>query len=122
MALKQGARRAGLRDLGRGGQAAHSDPQAEEAMALVERGGRGSRPHLAYCRRFDLEHTIRFMKQTLGWSAPRFRHPEQDDRWTWLVEPSRHEMRARTAAEQARVEWLKERVERRKKGTDFPST
>jgi hypothetical protein len=39
----------------------------------------------AYCRRFDLEHTIRFLKQTLGWSAPRFRHPEQADRWTWLV-------------------------------------
>jgi hypothetical protein len=84
-----------------------------EVLALIWR---------AYCRRFDLEHTIRFMKQTLGWSAPRFRHPEQDDRWTWLVEPSRHEMRARTAAEQARVEWLKERVARRKKGTDFPST
>ncbi len=39
----------------------------------------------AYCRRFDLEHTIRFLKQTLGWSAPRFRHPEQAERWTWLV-------------------------------------
>jgi DDE superfamily endonuclease len=39
----------------------------------------------AYCRRFDLEHTIRFLKQTLGWTAPRFRHPEQADRWTWLV-------------------------------------
>jgi hypothetical protein len=39
----------------------------------------------AYCRRFDLEHTIRFMKQTLGWSAPRFRHPEQANRWSWLL-------------------------------------
>jgi hypothetical protein len=39
----------------------------------------------AYCRRFDLEHTIRFMKQTLGWTTPRFRHPEQADRWTWVV-------------------------------------
>jgi DDE superfamily endonuclease len=39
----------------------------------------------AYCRRFDLEHTIRFLKQTLGWTTPRFRHPEQADRWTWLV-------------------------------------
>jgi hypothetical protein len=39
----------------------------------------------AYSRRFDLEHTIRSMKQTLGWSARRFRHPEQDERWTWLV-------------------------------------
>jgi len=39
----------------------------------------------AYCRRFDLEHTIRFIKQTLSWTAPRFRYPEQADRWTWLV-------------------------------------
>jgi hypothetical protein len=38
-----------------------------------------------YVRRFDLEHTIRFLKQTLGWTTPRVRHPEQADRWTWLV-------------------------------------
>ena len=24
-------------------------------------------------------------KQTLGWTTPRVRHPEQADRWTWLV-------------------------------------
>ena len=30
----------------------------------------------AYVRRFDLEHTFRFLKQTLGWTTPRFRHPE----------------------------------------------
>lgn len=39
----------------------------------------------AYVRRFDLEHTLRFCKQQLGWTAPRVRHPEQADRWTWLV-------------------------------------
>jgi hypothetical protein len=39
----------------------------------------------AYARRFDLEHTFRFLKQTLGWTTPRVRHPEQADRWTWLV-------------------------------------
>jgi hypothetical protein len=39
----------------------------------------------AYVRRFDLEHAVRFLKQTLGWNAPRVRHPEQADRWTWLV-------------------------------------
>jgi hypothetical protein len=39
----------------------------------------------AYARRFDLEHAIRFLKQTLGWTTPRVRHPEQADRWTWLV-------------------------------------
>ena len=35
----------------------------------------------AYVRRFDLEHTFRFLKQTLGWTTPRVRHPEQADRW-----------------------------------------
>ena len=39
----------------------------------------------AYVHRFDLEHTLRFAKQTLLWTAPRVRHPEQADRWTWLV-------------------------------------
>lgn len=39
----------------------------------------------AYVRRFDLEHTLRFCKQSLGWTTPRLRHPEQADRWTWLV-------------------------------------
>jgi hypothetical protein len=32
-----------------------------------------------------IEHTIRFAKQALGWTTPRPRHPEQADRWTWLV-------------------------------------
>lgn len=39
----------------------------------------------AYTRRFDLEHTFRFCKQTLNWETPRVRHPEQADRWTLLV-------------------------------------
>jgi DDE superfamily endonuclease len=39
----------------------------------------------AYVRRFDLEHTFRFLKQTLNWTVPRVRYPEQADRWTWLV-------------------------------------
>ncbi len=39
----------------------------------------------SYVRRFDLEHTFRFLKQTFGWTTPRLRHPEQADLWTWLV-------------------------------------
>src|SRR5829696_4274906 len=39
----------------------------------------------SYVRRFDLEHTLRFLKERLGWTTPRVRHPEQADRWTWLV-------------------------------------
>jgi len=36
-------------------------------------------------RRFDLEHTLRFLKQNMGWTMPRVRHPEQADRWSWLI-------------------------------------
>jgi hypothetical protein len=39
----------------------------------------------AYIHRFDVEHTFRFAKETLRWTAPRVRHPEQADRWTLLV-------------------------------------
>lgn len=39
----------------------------------------------AYIRRFDIEHTFRFFKQTLNWVTPRPRLPEQADRWTWLL-------------------------------------
>ena len=39
----------------------------------------------AYLRRFDLEHTFRFFKQTLGWDTPKLRDPAAADRWTWLI-------------------------------------
>ncbi len=39
----------------------------------------------AYLRRFDLEHTFRFLKQTLGWTAPQFTKPQTSDQWTWLI-------------------------------------
>jgi hypothetical protein len=39
----------------------------------------------AYLRRFDLEHTFRLFKQTLGWTKPRVRDPQTADRWTWLT-------------------------------------
>jgi hypothetical protein len=39
----------------------------------------------AYLRRFDLEHTFRLFKQTLGWTAPKTRDPAAADRWTWIV-------------------------------------
>ncbi|MGW0538721.1 NF041680 family putative transposase [Streptomyces sp. NPDC003032] len=38
-----------------------------------------------YLRRFDLEHTFRLFKQSLGWTRPRLRDPEAADLWTWLV-------------------------------------
>jgi hypothetical protein len=39
----------------------------------------------AFLRRFDLEHTFRFLKQQLGWTRPKLRDPAAADRWTWLV-------------------------------------
>ena len=53
-------------------------------------GTEGTEPDLdlnwrSYVRRFDLEHTFRFLKQSMGWTTPRVHHLEQADRWTWLV-------------------------------------
>jgi hypothetical protein len=39
----------------------------------------------AFLRRFDIEHTFRLFKQTLGWTAPKIRTPQAGDRWTWLI-------------------------------------
>ncbi len=36
----------------------------------------------SFLRRFDLEHTFRLFKQTLGWTRPKLRTPEAADRWT----------------------------------------
>lgn len=38
-----------------------------------------------FLRRFDIEHTFRLLKQTLGWTVPKLRDPESADRWTWLM-------------------------------------
>ena len=68
----------------------------------------------AYCRRFNLEHTIRFMKQTLGWTIPRVRHPEQADRWTWLVLAAYAQLRlARAIVADARLPWERPQQPRR---------
>ncbi len=74
-------------------------------------GPEGTEPDLgllwrAYARRFDLEHTFRFLKQTLGWTNPRFRHPEQADRWTWLVLAAFTQLRlARASVADMRLPW-----------------
>jgi hypothetical protein len=64
----------------------------------------------AYIRRFDLEHTVRFAKQTLGWTTPRPRHPTQADRWTWLVLAAYTQLRlARAVVADARLPWERSR-------------
>jgi hypothetical protein len=53
-----------------------------------------------------IEHTVRFAKQTLGWTTPRPRHPAQADRWTWLVLAGSAQLRlARQLAGDQRLPW-----------------
>jgi hypothetical protein len=60
----------------------------------------------SYVRRFDLEHTFRFLKQVLGWTTPRVRYPEQADRWTWLVLAAFTQLRlARAHVADRRLPW-----------------
>ncbi len=62
----------------------------------------------AYTRRFSIEHMIRFWKQQLGWTAPRVRHPEQADRWTWLILAAYTQLRlARGIVADRRLPWEK---------------
>jgi DDE superfamily endonuclease len=74
-------------------------------------GPEGTTPDLdllwrAYVRRFDLEHTLRFLKQTFGWTAPHVRHPEQADRWSWLVVAAYAQLRlARARVADLRLPW-----------------
>src|SRR6266545_2041005 len=64
----------------------------------------------AYARRFDCEHTIRFCKQTLGWTTPRPRTPAQAERWTWLVLAAYTQLRlARELACDQRLAWERPR-------------
>jgi len=60
----------------------------------------------AYVRRFDVEHTFRFVQQSLAWTAPRVRLPEQADRWTWIVVATYTQLRsARSWVADQRLPW-----------------
>ena len=62
----------------------------------------------AFLRRFDIEHTFRMLKQTLGWTRPKVREPESADRWTWLVIAAHTQLRlARPMAADLRRPWEK---------------
>ncbi|MFJ1709836.1 NF041680 family putative transposase [Kitasatospora sp. NPDC088346] len=59
-----------------------------------------------FLRRFDLEHTFRLLKGTLGWTAPHFRAPDAADLWTWLVIVAHTQLRlARPLAADLRRPW-----------------
>jgi DDE superfamily endonuclease len=65
----------------------------------------------AYLRRFDIEHTYRFVKNTLGWTAPAIRTPAQADRWTWLIVATYTQLRlARGLVADNRLPWQRPRA------------
>jgi hypothetical protein len=60
----------------------------------------------AFLRRFDIEHTFRFLKQVLGWTAPKIRDPRAADRWTWLIAACHAQLcLARPLAGDLRLPW-----------------
>ncbi|WP_130399885.1 NF041680 family putative transposase [Micromonospora violae] len=61
-----------------------------------------------FLRRFDIEHTFRLFKQTLGWTCPKTRTPRAADLWTWLILAAHTQLRlARAAAADLRRPWEK---------------
>jgi hypothetical protein len=82
-----------------------------KVLWLWWRGPEGTAPDLdliwrSYVRRFDLEHTFRFLKQSMGWTTPRVRHPEQADLWCWLVVAAYTQLRlARSCVAEVRLPW-----------------
>ena len=64
----------------------------------------------AYLRRFDIEHTFRFLKNTLGWTTPSVCTPEQADKWTWLIAAIYTQLRlARQLIADHRLPWERPR-------------
>ncbi|MFI6899486.1 NF041680 family putative transposase [Streptomyces sp. NPDC050256] len=60
----------------------------------------------SYLRRFDLEHTFRLLKQTLGWTVPKLRDPAAADLWTTLIIAVHTQLwLARPAAQDLRRPW-----------------
>jgi hypothetical protein len=74
-------------------------------------GPEGTAPDLdliwrSYLRRFDLEHTFCFLKQSMGWTTPRVRHPEQADLWSWVIVAAYTQLRlARARVWDLRLPW-----------------
>jgi hypothetical protein len=63
-----------------------------------------------YERRFAAEHAFRFLKQDLGWTAVRPRHPAAADRWSWLLAAALWQLwLAREEVADARLPWEQER-------------
>jgi hypothetical protein len=84
-------------------------------MWLWWHGPAGTGPDLAllwraYVHRFDLEHTLRFGKQSLNWTTLRVRQPAAAERWTWLVVLAYTQLRlARSLVADQRLPWERPR-------------
>lgn len=62
----------------------------------------------AYLHRFDLEHTFRYLKSTLGWTLPRVCTPQQADTWTWIITAAYTQLLlAKTLIADQRLPWEK---------------
>jgi hypothetical protein len=89
-----------------------SDPKTGVAVAIpasISTSARSTCFGRRSClRRFDIEHTFRLLKQTLGWTCPKLRTPEAADRWTWLILAAYTQLRlARQLAADLRRAWEK---------------
>ena len=78
-----------------------------------------------YARRFDIEHTFRFIKQHLGWTAPMLRDPTAAERWTWIVIIAHTQLNlARALAADYRLAWQRpltqDKLTPARVRTDFP--
>lgn len=89
--------------------------RTKKTLWLWWSGTEGTAPDLdtcwrAYIHRFDIEHTIRFEKNTLGWVTPSLRRPEQADRWTAIVLAAYAQLvLARPFAADCRLPWERAR-------------
>ncbi|MHB2022901.1 MAG: hypothetical protein ACYCO3_06185 [Mycobacteriales bacterium] len=89
--------------------------RSKKTLWLWWTGPYGSTPDLdlawrAYIHRFDIEHTLRFAKNTLGWTTPALATPEQADRWSWLVVAAYTQLRlARGLIADQRLPWERAR-------------
>jgi hypothetical protein len=94
--------------LGLGGNGGPPWPGGVDEDDLPADGGRqgADRAWQAFLRRFDIEHTFRFLKQHLGWTKPKLRDPAAADRWTWLVIAAYAQLwLARDLAADTRLPW-----------------
>jgi len=90
-------------------------PETASVLWLWWAGPAGLVPDLglawrAYVHRFDIEHTIRFAKTTLGWVTPAVRTPGQAARWTAIITAAIAQLvLARPLAADARLPWERPR-------------